>query len=133
MIYKLLIASLLIHASILSYKTSKEIKKKPKPKVSRHQEINVKFVDTSAVGRKSCPDFYIGVGVFHSYGNRVVTEVSKGGPADRNDVRIGDIFIKKPDYTALEIGTIINVKIIRNGIIIIKNIKVDKICTNNGD
>lgn len=71
------------------------------------------LLESSSLGM-SCPKTYKGIGVLVNYGSLRVTQVVKGGPADKAGVLIDDIIMD--DYFGLyPIGAEINVEVIRDG------------------
>lgn len=119
--------SILIHASIGVVEISEKPKKKPKPKPKKSKQLKAKLQLTDRVGTRICKNYYVGIGIQHWLG--IIDKVQKGGPADRADIRVGDTLVVDLYIDHLEPGTVVEVVTRRNGITIIKNIKIEKICT----
>lgn len=119
--------SILIHTSISLIEISEKSKEKPKPKPKKSKQMKVKLQLADRVGTRVCNNYYVGIGIEHWLG--IIDLVQKGGPADRAGIRAGDTLVEDIYVGHLEPGTVVEVITERNGIIIIKNIKIEKICT----
>lgn len=128
--------SLMLHISVSFIKVDdKKPKPKPKPKQQKQKKsppVKIKFLSI-VKGEEQCPEFYVGIGVIRTWLDMEVTDVAPGGPAYKNDIRVGDFLLTDPNYDSLKPGTIIEVPILRNGITIVKNMAVEKICTSADD
>ncbi len=126
-----ILISLLLHLFIF-LNISKDTKKKPKPnpkhKIAKKTKVKIKFTDMTKVGKKTCSNFYIGIGISYSRLLWEVLDVAPGGPAYFADIRVGDILLTNEKYEDLKINTLVKVTILRNGITITKKLKISKIC-----
>jgi len=130
MFKKTLILSLLLHLCLFLKVSDKKTPPKKKPKVAKSGRARIIFSETSFRGNKKCKRFYIGLGVSYSYISGEISDIAPKSPAYFNDIRIGDILGTFENYAKLKAGTSVEVVLIRNGITIIKKMKIDKICTN---
>ena len=79
-----------------------------------------------------CDTYYVGIGIRMNILNEIEF-VAPGGPADMAGLKKGDVLAiyDQRIRDMHPIGTLINVPIIRDGITIDVQIKVDKICTKD--
>lgn len=79
---------------------------------------------------KPCDKFYFGIGITHNTVMQEISYVAPGGPAHQAGIQVGDMFLNShPIKNVYPEGTIINVEILRNGIIHSIPVKIGKICT----
>lgn len=130
MFKKTLIISILIHLCLFFKIQPKMTPPKKKSKISKITRVKFRFIKSIPNGGKKCEHFYIGLGISYSLLTGEISDVAKGSPADFNDMRIGDVLGTVEDFMGLEVGTQVDVVLIRNGITIVKKIKIEKICTN---
>lgn len=149
---KALIASLLIHLLIvISIQNSGQGDKQQQQKQEQHKgsssketsifakdkdqppkvSINLKG-DTQEKSKpqRECEDSYVGIGVIVSWLDESITYVAPDGPADIAGVEVGDVIVSPAVIrNKFEPDTLIDLKIMRRGIILHKKAKVEEICT----
>lgn len=126
-----LLISLILH-SVLFYRLSsvKPIPPKPPKKQAKgNSRTKVRFIPIAKSGAKPCKKFYTGIGIMYDFLTNEVTDIALNSPASRNDIRVGDLLTNFETYKGLPIGSKVQVTIIRAGIIITKDIVINKICT----
>jgi len=125
-----LLISIALHLIVIfSTPTKKEKKPIPKPKKSTSlSKINVKFKRATKQGDDPCPKFYTGIGVTYQPSLGGIIEIAQGSPAELAGINIGDVFIANIEYRGMAVGTPITVFLMRNGITIVKKLKIGKIC-----
>lgn len=78
-----------------------------------------------------CEDFYTGIGIYSAI-DCLITDVPKGYPAHRADIRVGDLVILENGECPGRgpIGTKITIRILRGSQSITKTLIREKICTS---
>ena len=126
-----LVISIVLH-SLLFFKLSSVEPDKPKPPQKakgKERPVKISFLPMSKTATKPCKEFYVGLGVSYSPITDEISEIAPNSPASHNDIRVGDLLTDLESYRNLPIGSKVQVTILRRGIIITKDVIINKICT----
>jgi hypothetical protein len=109
--------------------TSSETDKTEPPPDQRHKSSSIVFMGISDTGTVQCQSSYTGFGVLAGPTGRVF-DVAQGSPADRAMILAGDIIENAEDFwpNALPEGTEITLRVVRNGVLTIKKLRIGPIC-----
>lgn len=100
-----------VEVSLVEIPRDKGPGKKKKPKVEK------------------CEPSYGGIGIQISWYTGTITDVYKDYPADKADLRVGDVIQNFGSFEIMgEVGTEIDLVIVRNGEVIVKQLIREKIC-----
>lgn len=99
-----------------------------KTSVKQKDESDFKFVDQRRNGTGlSCEKSYRGVGFKDDWAGHII-EVAPGSPAEQAGIIVGDRLAQDDYYKNLDIGTIVVMKIERNGQLMELTLRIDDIC-----
>lgn len=80
-------------------------------------------------GKKPC-NHYDGIGIQYNAISGIVSSVAINGPADIGGLKIGDELLTPVWYMDFKFGEVVEIKVKREDTILIFNVKVDRICTD---
>ena len=83
-------------------------------------------------GKKPC-NHYDGIGIQYNPISGIIDAVAANGPADVSGLRAGDELITPVWIMDFKFGQIIEIKIKRQEVILIFNVKVDRICKDEAN
>lgn len=107
----------------------KKDNEKPKDDKPKDGNIFVKQTNEQNIENIDCKDYYVGIGVMHSEGSCLVTQVADGYPAKKSGVLVGDLIVSPPcPLIRGPEGTTVNIKILRGSNVINLSMKRERIC-----
>ena len=135
-----LAGALLIHFAVMLAALSPSCtqavppKKHTPPAEQGEKVLQIKLLPSDETESETpCADSYTGIGVNHS--STTITEVAPGGPADRAGIKAGDIFINEAEFWINQhpAGTLVVMRILRDGRELEFRLKIGRICYSQGE